>query len=137
MSLWGYLHFFGFDIVKQMIEKSVLSSILNANCPRCRKGALFTHGLLNLKKVSSMHKNCPNCNLRFEKEPGNFYGAMYVSYAFSTGLFLVTAFVLYYFFDDPSISVYLITIFLVAVILFPVNFRYSRVIFIHLTWKMN
>jgi len=120
-----------------MNEKSVLSSVLNAKCPRCREGDLFTHGLLNLKKVSSMHSNCPNCNLRYEKEPGNFYGAMYVSYGFSTGLFLVLAFILYHFFNDPSIEVYLITIFSVAVILFPINFRYSRVIFLYLIWKSS
>ncbi|MEM9340801.1 MAG: hypothetical protein AAGA66_18855 [Bacteroidota bacterium] len=39
-----------------------------------------------------MHTNCPTCGLRYEKEPGNFYGAMYVSYGFSTAIFLVTAF---------------------------------------------
>ena len=120
-----------------MSEKSVLSSILSASCPRCREGDVFTHGMFNLNKVTSMHKNCPSCNFRFEKEPGNFYGAMIVSYAFSTGIFLVTAFILYYFFNDPSINVYLITIFLVAVLMFPINFRYSRVVFLYLIWKSN
>lgn len=84
-----------------------------------------------------MHKNCPNCNLRYEKEPGNFYGAMYVSYAFSTGLFLVTYFILYVFFDDPSINVYLITMLTAALLFFPINFRYSRIIFLYLIWKTN
>ncbi|MEO9999723.1 DUF983 domain-containing protein [Ekhidna sp.] len=82
-----------------------------------------------------MHANCPSCNLRYEKEPGNFYGAMYVSYGFSVGIFLVTAFILYHFFSDPTLSVYLITISLVALVLFPFNFRYSRVIFLYLIWK--
>lgn len=120
-----------------MSEKSVLSSVLKARCPRCRDGELFTHGMLNLKKVTSMHQNCPNCNLRYEKEPGNFYGAMYVSYGFSTGLFLVSAFVLYHFFGDPSMTVYLITIVAVSVLFFPINFRYSRVIFLYLIWKTS
>lgn len=82
-----------------------------------------------------MHTNCPKCNLRYEKEPGNFYGAMYVSYAFSTGIFLVVAFILYFFFNDPSINVYLITILVVAALLFPWNYRYSRVIFLYIIWK--
>lgn len=82
-----------------------------------------------------MHPKCPNCGLRYEKEPGNFYGAMYVSYAFSTAIFLVTAFILYYFFGDPSIEVYLITILVVAALLFPLNFRWSRVIFLYIIWK--
>jgi uncharacterized protein (DUF983 family) len=120
-----------------MSKKSVLASIFNAKCPRCKEGDLFTHHIFNLKHVSSMHSNCPNCNLRYEKQPGNFYGAMYVSYAFSTGLFLVTAFILYYFFNDPSIEVYLLTILGVAVVLFPVNFRYSRVLFLYIIWKSS
>ncbi|WP_462290060.1 DUF983 domain-containing protein [Ekhidna sp.] len=82
-----------------------------------------------------MHANCPNCNLRYEKEPGNFYGAMYVSYGFSTAIFLITAFILYYVFDDPELNVYLISILVVAAVLFPFNFRYSRVIFLYLIWK--
>ncbi|WP_089355979.1 DUF983 domain-containing protein [Ekhidna lutea] len=114
---------------------SVLTSVLRARCPRCKQGDIFTHSSLNLKKMASMHANCPSCNLKYEKEPGNFYGAMYVSYGISTGIFLVTAFVLYYFFNDPALNVYLISILLVALILFPFNFRYSRVIFLYLIWK--
>lgn len=86
--------------------------------------------------MSSMHVKCPNCDLRYEKEPGNYYGAMYVSYAFSTGIFLVTAFILYYFFGNPDVSVYLTTIIIVALLLFPINFRYSRVLFLYLIWKL-
>lgn len=82
-----------------------------------------------------MHTNCPVYNLRYEKEPGNFYGAMYVSYAISTGIFLVTAFILYHFLNDPSLSTYLITIPIVALVLFPWNFRYSRVLFLYIIWK--
>ncbi len=120
-----------------MSEKSVLSGILNAKCPRCKEGDLFTHGMFNLKKVSSMHEKCPNCNLQYEKQPGNFYGAMYVSYAFSTGLFLVTAFILYHFFNDPAIEVYLIAILGVALVFFPVNFRFSRIVFLYIIWKSS
>lgn len=118
-----------------MNERSALSSALGAKCPRCREGQVFTHGMFNLKKMSSMHKNCPNCNLRYEKEPGNFYGAMYISYGFSTGIFLVTAFVLYHFFNDPSINVYLIAVLAVAILFFPITFRYSRIIFLYIIWK--
>lgn len=119
-----------------MKKRSALSSVLKAKCPRCREGDLFTHSVFNLAKMSSMHTHCPNCNLRYEKEPGNFYGAMYVSYGISTALFLITAFVLYYFFGNPDVQVYLISIVVVALLLFPLNFRYSRVIFLYLIWKL-
>lgn len=125
---------YGTETVK-LLSMSVLTSILKARCPRCREGEVFTHPVMNLAHMSSMHSNCPKCNLRYEKEPGNFYGAMYVSYGFSTGIFLVTAFILYYFFNDPSLNVYLISILLAALLLFPFNFRYSRIVFLYLIWK--
>jgi len=45
-----------------------------------------------------MHERCPVCNLRFEREPGYFLGAMYIGYGlaltmiaiFSGALFAVT-----------------------------------------------
>lgn len=36
-----------------------------------------------------MHERCPVCDLKFEREPGYFLGAMYVSYGL--GLVYVTA----------------------------------------------
>lgn len=119
-----------------MSKRSVLSSILSARCPRCREGKLFTHEVLNGRKMSSMHKQCSNCGLTYEKEPGAFFGAMYVSYAISTGIFLVTSAVLYFFFDDPELKVYLITIPIVSLLLFPFNYRYSRVLFLYIIWKI-
>lgn len=118
-----------------MTKKSALHGILNAKCPRCRKGDLFTHPLFNLSKMASMPTHCANCGLRYEKEPGYFYGAMYVSYAFSTGIFLVVSGFLYFFMGDPSLIVYLTTVPAVALILFPINYRYSRVLFLYMVWK--
>ncbi len=114
---------------------SIIRSIIKARCPRCREGEIFTHSLFNFKQISSIYQNCSQCNLRYEKEPGNLYGAMYVSYAFSTGIFFITAFLIYYFFNDPSLNSYLMATTLVTLLLFPFNYRYSKVIFIYLIWK--
>ncbi len=57
---------------------------------------------------------------------------MYVSYGLSVGLFLTTAFVLYFFLGDPQLHVYLITIGVLSAITYPINFRYSRLIFLYL-----
>ena len=37
-----------------------------------------------------MHDRCPNCGLHFNREPGYFLGAMYISYGL--GLALICAF---------------------------------------------
>ena len=37
-----------------------------------------------------MHQRCPVCQLRFEREPGYFLGAMYISYGLA--LVIITSF---------------------------------------------
>jgi hypothetical protein len=39
-----------------------------------------------------MHERCPVCGLRFEREPGYFLGAMYISYALGVVTIALLAF---------------------------------------------
>ena len=56
---------------------------------------------------------------------------MYISYAFSVGVVLTTGFVLYFFFSDPELWVYLISIPTALLIFMPFMFRYSRVLMLY------
>ena len=58
---------------------STLGSIVRQRCPRCRVGNIFTYSIF--RGFPKMHERCPVCDLKFEREPGYFLGAMYVSYA--------------------------------------------------------
>ncbi|WP_234737139.1 DUF983 domain-containing protein [Tellurirhabdus bombi] len=78
-----------------------------------------------------MHEHCPHCNLRFEIEPGYFWGAMYVSYMLSGGLALLIGFTLFYGFNDPSSWIYLGIICPALVLITPINFRISRIVWLH------
>lgn len=115
-----------------MKKRSAIQAALQGKCPRCREGDMFTDSALNLKSFGRTYEFCPKCELQFEQEPGFFYGAMYVSYALSVGIFLATVFVLYVFFNDPGLEVYVTSVALMALILYPLIFRYSRIIFIYL-----
>ena len=77
------------------------------------------------------HKHCPHCNLAYEREPGFFFGAMYVSYALTMAIFLGATFVLYFFFGDPSLATYIFTVVGAVILLTPVVFRYSRTLYLH------
>lgn len=112
-------------------QKEAWLAALEGKCPRCREGHMFTDSQLNLRKFGKMHDLCESCGLKFEPEPGFFYGAMYVSYAISVAILLVTTFILYFIFGDPALEVYIIAVALTAIILYPINFRYSRIIFLH------
>lgn len=113
-----------------MKEKGALQAVLECKCPNCRKGNLFSHPAYDVKRFGEMPENCENCGFRFEREPGFFYGAMYVSYMLSVGIFLVTSAILYFGFGDPALEVYLICVSLLAFVLYPLTFRYSRAIFV-------
>jgi uncharacterized protein (DUF983 family) len=115
-----------------MSERKALSAVLEGRCPRCREGRMFAHSIFNLKNMGKMNETCPECGLKYEIEPGFFYGAMYVSYAFSVAILLITTFILYFFLDDPELIVYIISVSVISILFYPVNFRYSRILFLHL-----
>jgi uncharacterized protein (DUF983 family) len=59
-------------------------------CPRCHEGEVFeSKNPYDLARIFKVHKTCRHCDLKFEKEPSFFYGAMYVSYALTSGWFIV------------------------------------------------
>ena len=71
--------------------------------------------------------------MRFEVEPGYFYGAMYVSYAFVVGEMLNVGLLTYLITNnDKSPWLYITTIILSILVLTPINYRYSKVLFLHL-----
>ena len=120
-----------------MPKRSKLESILQERCPRCREGHMFISAKYDLKKFDKMHRQCAHCSLNFELEPGYYTGAMYVSYAFSVAIFVIVGFLLFIFFNDPEIYVYVSAILLTLVVLFPILFRYSRVIYLHIFGGVN
>ena len=114
-----------------MRNVSKLPAILEAKCPRCRRGQLFIYPSYNLLKFDRMYKHCPHCGLQFEVEPGFFIAAMYISYAFSVGTVLVLGFATYYIGHDPSTWVYLLVTSSALVLTVPLMFRYARVLLLH------
>jgi hypothetical protein len=81
----------------------------------------------------TMYDRCPRCGHEFEREPGFFQGAMYVSWVSSVGLFATLALVASALLA-PHIGLFAaltvaVVVYLPAV---PMLFRYSRVIWAHL-----
>jgi hypothetical protein len=78
-----------------------------------------------------MHSNCPKCNLNFIPEPGYFYGAMYVSYAFTVAISVAVFIADYLFFWEKGIFFFLVLLTVVLALLAPYTFRTSRVIWLN------
>src|SRR5579859_5550878 len=75
---------------------SALSGILLQLCPRCRMGKIFRSNLYRgvdwgiYWGFPKMNDCCSACGLLFNREPGYFLGAMYISY--TLGLAVVATF---------------------------------------------
>jgi len=83
-----------------------------------------------------MNESCACCGLKYEKEPGFFQGAMYVSYALMAGWFIITWGVDRYFIN-AEIGSYL-TFFITSIILFmPLTFRISRLLWLNFFIKYD
>ena len=106
------------------------AALLALRCPRCHEGKLFSSSAFSFH-FADMPAACPVCGQATEPEPGFYFGAMFVSYAFSVGIFAATAMVLYFLFGDPAIWVYVTTVAVVATLLTPLSVRYSRMLMLY------
>lgn len=113
------------------LHVSAFSAALRAKCPRCRQGNMFTTSMYSFKQ-QKMNINCPHCNMKFEKEPGYFYVAMFVSYGLNVMEMIIIAIATYLVtknLDNPYL--YMATLFAGILVLAPFNYRYSRVILLY------
>jgi len=114
---------------------NVLYSTVANKCPRCHSGKVFeNNNPYSLKNGLMMTKHCDCCGLKYEREVGYFYGAMFVSYGLQTALLTVLYFLNMFWWNMPSLALVFLIIGSVFV-LFPVTFRWSRIIWISLFTK--
>ena len=118
--------------VELPVKRSKLAAMAEGRCPQCREGKMFKYPFWRVDKFSEMNENCPVCGLRFEVEPGFWYGAMFVSYANTIALLGVMGVTVFYVFHDPPVMYYIVPITILSLITVPFNFRISRAIFLHL-----
>ncbi|MCH2193072.1 DUF983 domain-containing protein [Kordia sp.] len=113
--------------------ENTVKNIYIGTCPNCRKGKVFKEkgGFFKLK-LPKMHEKCTVCDYKFEKEPGYFYGAMYVSYMLTVGeaigLYLLLSYV-FQFGDNFQIFL-MIAVAMIGLSFF--NMRISRIIWMYL-----
>ncbi|WP_026236408.1 DUF983 domain-containing protein [Pontibacter roseus] len=113
-------------------KNSFLYSVAAAKCPRCREGNMFPKGTLYSTRFADMNPNCPCCGQTFEPEPGYYYGAMYVSFGFNVGIFLIALVILYQFVEEVTMAMMIGLVAVVVVAFLPIIFRLSRAIWINI-----
>ena len=114
-----------------MQKRSYTEALLNGKCPRCREGSIFTYPVSNIARFNIMNSTCPCCGVRLEPEPGFYQGAMYVGYGFTVVVLVIIGIILY-FLGDPSEWVYIGVIIGIMILLAPLNYSYSRIVYLFL-----
>ena len=115
------------------LKLSQWSAFTQAKCPRCRVGKTFigpTYGF----KVQKMNEFCPHCKLKFEREPGYFYVAMFVSYAMNVAEMVSVSVAAYVFglkLEYDNLWYFVILLFGTTLVFSPFNYRYSRMILLY------
>jgi predicted RNA-binding Zn-ribbon protein involved in translation (DUF1610 family) len=109
---------------------SKLLRIVKYKCPHCGMHDIFTNKFPKYTGgLTSMYKTCPSCNTNFEPEVGFYWGAMYISYALTSGAFLIWALICLKIFD-LSINATFLSMFILGVMFFPIFARLSRSIWL-------
>ena len=86
------------------LKGSKLYSILHLKCPFCHEGEFFLSHPYDLSQVGDLHTACPVCHRKYEKEPGFYYGAMFVSYAIGIAFSLLCFGITWWF--APHLSIW-------------------------------
>ena len=110
-----------------------LVHILNNECPHCHKGKVFNEKNIFLNiGFPKMNQYCSHCNYKFEKEPGYFFGAMYVNYGLTVAQGIATYLIAQQFFTELFDLRIIAIIGLIIIALAPFNIRLSRLLWIYM-----
>jgi uncharacterized protein (DUF983 family) len=106
-----------------MSKPNRLVAILAQRCPVCLVGPVFN-------SMFGAHKNCPHCGVRYERETGFYLNAMFVAYAMALVILAPSFLILYL----RGVSTFWFSVIMGAEVLlmWPLVFRYSRIIWMHL-----
>lgn len=108
------------------MKKGTLYSVVKSKCPKCNQGDLWIKKNAYSIGFDKMHENCSNCGLKYDMEQGFWYGAMYVSYAFGVALSVAVVIALSVLAPEMKLFEKIIYALVFLILLMPVNFRYSR-----------
>ncbi|EJL67114.1 DUF983 domain-containing protein [Flavobacterium sp. CF136] len=112
---------------------NTLIHILKNECPNCHKGKVFKDKNIFLNfGFPKMNEHCSHCNYKFQKEPGYFFGAMYVNYGLTVAQAIATYCVAQFFFEK-TFDLRIIPIIAGVIITFSFfNLRFSRLLWIYM-----
>jgi uncharacterized protein (DUF983 family) len=115
---------------EQTQNNSLMPALIACKCPRCRVGKVYEKGPYSLSDRKILPK-CSHCGLIYEKEPGYFYAAMYVGYAFVIAELVTAALAVAVLTHSENPWLYTGVMLSLVLVLSPFNYRYSRMLLLY------
>jgi uncharacterized protein (DUF983 family) len=106
-------------------------SVLSEKCPNCGQTHVFERGS-GIFQMPVMKERCEKCHYRFDREPGYFLGAMYISYGIAVLLGILTFLFMHFTFPSLPLIWTPIAILFVILLIAKKNYKLSRIIYIHI-----
>jgi hypothetical protein len=100
--------------------------------PTCQEVEFFKAHAYNLKRTGEIHTHCPTCGVKYSKETGFYYGAMYISYGLGVAIFVALWVIFNLFFEDLAVEWQLGIISTLFVLLGPYLYALSKIIWANL-----
>ncbi len=98
---------------------------------------MFNVPVYSFRKLTEVRHSCEHCGANLYPEPDFYYGALYISYAFSVALFINVMIILNFVFDEPELWVYIVTVVGANLVLLPFMQRYSKVLYLYGLGKLK
>ncbi len=111
-------------------KQNLTLSILREKCPNCDKGDVFKN--TPIFQLPVMHERCPDCNYYFDREPGYFLGAMYISYGLAVLEGIFTFFICQSLFPLLNTLAQILLVNFIIIACGRKNYKLSRIIYIHI-----
>ena len=114
-----------------------LYSIARMKCPRCHEGDFYKGSPYTFSTMGRVNEYCSKCNLKFNMEPSFYHGSYYVVYALGVALFVTVWVLKTIFFPDEGPKTLLISFFALLIILSPLFYALSKIIWINIFVKYD
>ena len=99
-----------------------LKALLLQRCPHCLQGPVFLSWL-------GMYEQCPVCGIRYEREEGYFMMSIFIGYILGTAAAILPILLMLWL--KASLITHIAVVSALIIVLSPLIFRYSRVIWLH------
>lgn len=113
------------------MKNNLILNTIQEKCPNCGIGNVFDKPKKTFS-IPETKKQCNHCQLIFDREPGFFIGAMYVSYGLAVFQAILTFLIMNSVFPNAEVQWQLIAITVVLVGFSFKNYKWARIIYIRI-----